>query len=90
MLARLLFGCCRATQDPISAPLAKVQIVKGWIENGESREAVYDVACGGSALNPMTAKCAPNGATVDLSDCSWDTTAGSDLKARWTDNFPSC
>ena len=75
-----------ATQDPISAPLAKVQIVKGWIENGESREAVYDVACGGSALNPMTAKCAPNGATVDLTDCSWDTTAGaSDLKARWTD-----
>ena len=26
------------------------------------------------------------GATVDLTDCSWDTTAGaSDLKVRWTD-----
>ena len=75
-----------ASQDPISAPLARVQIVKGWIENGESREAVYDVACGGSALNPTTAICAPNGAKVDLSDCSWDTTAGaSELKARWTD-----
>ena len=75
-----------ATQDPISAPLARIQIVKGWIENGESHEAVYDVACGGSALNPTTAKCAPNGATVDLSDCSWDTTVGaSDLKATWTD-----
>jgi len=75
-----------ATQDPISAPLARVQIVKGWIENGESREAVYDVACGGSALNSTTATCAPNGATVDLTDCSWDTTAGaSDLKVRWTD-----
>jgi hypothetical protein len=75
-----------AAQDPISAPLARIQIVKGWIENGESHEAVYDVACGGSALNPTTAKCAPNGATVDLSDCSWDTTVGaSDLKATWTD-----
>lgn len=75
-----------ATQDPISAPLARIQIVKGWIENGESHEAVYDVACGGAALNPTTAECAPNGATVDLSDCSWDTTVGaSDLKATWTD-----
>jgi hypothetical protein len=75
-----------ATQDPISAPLARVQIVKGWIEDGESREAVYDVACGGSDQDPTTGKCAPNNASVNLTDCSWDTAAGaSDLKALWTD-----
>ena len=75
-----------ATQDPNNAPLARIQIVKGWVEDGESHEAVYDVACGGSELDPATGKCLPNGATVSLSDCSWDVAAGApELKALWTD-----
>ena len=35
-----------ATQDPDNAPLAKIQIIKGWLENGEAQEKVFDIACG--------------------------------------------
>ena len=34
-----------ALKDPNSASLQRLQIVKGWIEKGETYEQVYDVAC---------------------------------------------
>jgi len=75
-----------AVKDPDNAPLAKVQVIKGWIENGERQEIVHDIACGGSELDPHTGKCAPNGASVDMTDCRWtDEGDASELKVRWTD-----
>jgi hypothetical protein len=75
-----------AVRDPDNAPLAKVQVIKGWIENGERREIVHDIACGGSQLDPLTGKCAPNGAKVDMTNCSWiDVGEASQLKVLWTD-----
>lgn len=75
-----------AVQDPDNAPLARVQVIKGWIENGERQEAVFDIACGGSVIDPATGKCAPNGAEVSISDCSWTDGAGaSELKVLWSD-----
>ena len=32
-----------ATRDPNSAPLQRLQIIKGWTVNGEHNEQVYDV-----------------------------------------------
>lgn len=76
-----------ATQDPQSAPLQRLQIVKVWADDGVAREAIYDVACSdGSAPDPETHRCADNGASVDTSTC--ETTAGSgkgELKALWQD-----
>lgn len=37
-----------ALRDPLSAPLDRAQIVKGWVEDGEVKEIVYDVACSGA------------------------------------------
>ncbi|MGI9326291.1 MAG: DUF3604 domain-containing protein, partial [Pseudomonadales bacterium] len=75
-----------AAQDPDNAPLAKVQVVKGWIEGGERQEIVHDIACGGSQIDPDTGKCAANGAAVDTSDCSWPNSAGaSQLMTLWSD-----
>lgn len=75
-----------AVQDPDNAPLARVQVIKGWIENGERQEVVFDIACGGSQIDPATGKCAPNGAEVNIGDCSWSDGAGaSELKVLWTD-----
>jgi hypothetical protein len=75
-----------AMKDPDNAPLAKVQVVKGWIKNGERQEIVHDIACGGSELDPRTGKCVPNGASVDMTDCRWtDEGDASELKVRWTD-----
>ena len=39
-----------AVKDPDNAPLAKIQVIKGWIAQGQRQEVVYDVACGGSDL----------------------------------------
>lgn len=75
-----------ALKDPDNAPLSRIQVVKGWIENDERREAVYDVACAGSGLDTTTGKCLPYNARVDLTDCSWDVSAGAaELKTLWTD-----
>lgn len=76
-----------AIQDPLSAPLQRLQIVKVWAEDGQARERIYDVACSdGSAPNPETRRCADNGASVNVATC--ETTPGSgvgELKAIWTD-----
>ncbi|MEQ9315971.1 MAG: DUF3604 domain-containing protein [Henriciella sp.] len=76
-----------AIQDPLSAPLQRLQIIKVWAEGDTAREALYDVACsGGAAPDPATHRCPDNGATVDISTC--DTTPGSgtgELKAYWQD-----
>ncbi|MDI3258710.1 MAG: DUF3604 domain-containing protein [Sinobacteraceae bacterium] len=62
--------------DP-SVPLQRIQIVKGWIDAGQKREAVYDVAGD------------PNdGASVDLSDCRPQGRGFSNLCTVWRDpNF---
>lgn len=75
-----------ALQDPDNAPLAKIQVIKGWIENGEKQETVRDIACGGSNLDATTGKCLANNAKVNMTDCHWDKSAGaSQLRALWTD-----
>ncbi len=76
-----------AIQDPLSAPLQRLQIVKVWAENGTAREALYDVACSdGSAPDPETHRCADNGASVDISTCATNPGTGTgELKALWQD-----
>ena len=72
-----------ATQDPDNAPLAKIQIIKGWLDDGETYEEVFDVAC---ADVDTAGTCLATTAPVDLADCSWSTTAGSpELRADWVD-----
>ncbi len=76
-----------AIQDPLSAPLQRLQVVKVWAEDGEAREAVFDVACSdGSAPDPSTHRCADNGASVDVTTCATEPGAGAgELKALWQD-----
>lgn len=74
-----------AIRDADNAPIQKVQVIKGWIENGESREAVHDIACSGG-MDAQTGKCNDNGARVDISDCSFDEGRGSpEIKVLWQD-----
>jgi hypothetical protein len=80
-----------AQADANSAPLQRLQIIKGWIDAaGETHEDVIDVACaGGVAVNAATNRCPDNGATVNLSDCSYSARTGdAELRVVWTDpNF---
>lgn len=76
-----------ATQDARSAPLQRVQVIKGWLENGEPKELVFDVACSdGGTVDPLTQRCPDNGATVNLEDCSFSADAGTaEIKTVWSD-----
>lgn len=76
-----------ATRDADSAPLQKLQIVKGWLDGDTAREAVYDVACS-DGLQPdgKTHRCPDNGAKVNLADCSISADKGAaELAVTWSD-----
>ena len=76
-----------ALQDPSSAALQRLQIIKGWVEGGETYEEVYDVACSdGGQVDPKTHRCPDNGATVDITDCSITQNVGApNLDVVWQD-----
>ena len=76
-----------ALQDPSSAALQRLQIVKGWVASGQTHEQVYDVACSdGGQVDPVTHRCPDNGAEVDLSDCSITENVGApNLGVVWKD-----
>lgn len=76
-----------AVADPNTAKLQRVQIIKGWLKNGEHQEQVYDVACAdGLSVDTDTHRCPDNGASVNLNDCSTTANVGaSELKTLWQD-----
>jgi len=76
-----------ALKDPESASLQRLQIIKGWIENGASQEQIFDVACSDKLTpDPHTHRCPDNSATVNLDDCSISKEKGAvELSTVWTD-----
>lgn len=76
-----------ATQDALSAPLQRLQVIKGWTVDGEPHEQVFDVACSdGLAVDPQSHRCGDNGAQVNLEDCSISADVGAaELKTVWVD-----
>jgi hypothetical protein len=76
-----------ALRDPSSAALQRLQIIKGWVVDGETNEQVYDVACSdGGQVDPETHRCPDNGANVNLSDCSITANVGAaNLDVVWQD-----
>ncbi len=76
-----------AARDPRSAALQRLQVIKGWVDDGVSHEQVYDVACSdGGKVDPSTHRCPDNGAEVDLTNCAATADVGaSELEAVWRD-----
>jgi len=59
-----------ASQDPNGPPLDRIQIVKGWVENGEQHQRVWDAICSsGRTPDKQSGKCPSTTADVDLSSC---------------------
>jgi hypothetical protein len=76
-----------AVKDPEEGNLDRIQIVKGWTQNGQIFEKVYDVAWSGNRkLDPLTRKVLPVGNTVDIKNATYTNTIGAvELKTVWTD-----
>ena len=76
-----------AMRDADSAPLQRLQVIKGYVENGVPLERVYDAACaGGVDVDARSHRCPDNGATVNLEDCTFSAATGADeLLTLWRD-----
>tara|TARA_A100001015_G_scaffold186787_1_gene207972 strand:+ start:2231 stop:4273 length:2043 start_codon:yes stop_codon:yes gene_type:complete len=75
-----------AIRDLDSAALQRIQIVKGWIENNQLKEKVYDVVCSdGLKVDPVTNRCPDNGAKVDIETCSFSDNGANELSSFWSD-----
>lgn len=76
-----------AAKDVEGANLDRIQIVKGWSENGTSHEHVYDAVWSGSRTpDPETGKLPPVGNTVNLDTLQYANTIGAvELQGTWTD-----
>ncbi|MGI9326435.1 MAG: DUF3604 domain-containing protein [Pseudomonadales bacterium] len=75
-----------ATQDSASQALQRIQIIKGWVEAGVAKEAVYDVACAAGKRVATNHRCPNNNASVNLQDCSTAADTGAaELRGLWQD-----
>jgi hypothetical protein len=75
-----------ASQDPAGPPLDRLQIVKGWIENGEQHQRVWDVACSSGRTPDKNGQCPKTTADVDPTTCERTGDAGAEeLEVTFSD-----
>ncbi len=75
-----------AIKDPNNAGLDRIQIIKGWLENGKMKEAIYNVAVSDDRTIKADGSVEKLNAAVDLTTGAYATDKGStELKAVWTD-----
>lgn len=77
----------RATKDPDSANLDRVQVIKGWRdEKGELHEKIYNVALSDDRKVGKDNSVSPVGNTVDIKNASYVNSIGdAELAVVWTD-----
>ncbi len=76
-----------AVKDPSSGNLDRIQVIKGWTQDGQSFEKIFDVVWSGDRKpNKWTGKVPPIKSTVDLEKATYTNDVGStELKTVWTD-----
>jgi hypothetical protein len=76
-----------AIKDAESANLDRIQIVKGWSQDGKSEEKVYDVSWSGDRTpDSATGKLPAVGNTVDLKTATYSNSIGAvELTGLWQD-----
>lgn len=76
-----------AVKDPNSANLDRIQVIKGWTQNGQSLEKVFDVVWAGDRKpDKWSGRVPAIRSTVDLDKATYTNDVGSaELKTVWTD-----
>ncbi len=74
-----------ALKDPIGPNLDRIQIIKGWLEDGEMKDTIYNVVASGDRLKD-DGTVEPINAPIDLTTGQFNTEKGSpELMGVWTD-----
>lgn len=77
-----------AGMDPMSSGLDRIQLIKGWVEDGQVKEKVADIACSDGRAPNREGSCPPLTSTLDVSTCRIPTEDGdAELLASWEDEF---
>jgi len=75
-----------AVKDPIGHQLDRIQIIKGWYEDGEMKEKIYNVAVSEERSISANGTVSKTNASVDLKTGKTDDTIGAiTLSAFWKD-----
>ena len=75
-----------AAKEPDGANLDRIQVVKGWVQDGEPMEKIYNVAWSGARQLNKSGKLPPVGNTVDLKSAGYANSIGeAQLQIAWTD-----
>ena len=76
----------KASKDPLGANLDRIQIVKGWMDQGEHREQVHDVALSDGRELREDGQVLDVGNTVDSQSATYANTIGAaELGTVWID-----
>jgi len=75
----------QALKDPNSAGLQRIQIIRGWVEDGELKEAIYDIACATGIPNPQTHRCGPQRISLNPSNCRIPNDGAPQFNVTWRD-----
>ncbi len=74
-----------AMKDPIGPNLDRIQIIKGWYEDGEMKDTIYEVVASGDRLQP-DGTVTPIDAPIDMTTGAFNADKGDpELMAVWTD-----
>ncbi len=76
-----------AVKDPTSGNLDRIQVVKGWTQNGQSFEKIFDVAWAGERKpDKWSGRVPAIQSTVDLDKATYTNSVGAtELKTVWKD-----
>ena len=75
-----------AAKDPNGAHLDRIQVIKGWTDDGPVLERIYDVALSDGREVGPTGKAPPVGNTVDVMNATYTNDVGAaTLRAVWFD-----
>ncbi|MEM7097644.1 MAG: DUF3604 domain-containing protein [Pseudomonadota bacterium] len=74
-----------ATQDPNAPALDRIQVIKGWIEDGQEHQKIWDVVCSGDRIPGTDGKCPPTSASVDTDACTLKGSGAAQLQATFAD-----
>lgn len=73
-----------AERDVLSAPLHKLQIIKGWVDqSGVAQESVADIAC--AVGEPDNGVCPPQPSDLDVAACNLPREGSARIVADWQD-----
>jgi Protein of unknown function (DUF3604) len=75
----------QALKDPNSAGLQRIQIIRGWVEAGQLKEAIYDIACAKGVPNAQTHRCGSQPMSLNPRNCSIPKDGAPQFNVAWRD-----